>query len=247
MKPIRQQTGMGLVEMMVALAIAMFLTLGLATFFYNMSQTAKNVQGLPGSNQGLSGLQDSERMAMIFIGNAVESAGFYNYPTSSLNPPLMVRAGMLAPSGNFGSGQGVYGTAGTAAGTDTLSLRYYGNGSTIGGCSGSVTNGTLYTDTFQISKNMLSCTENGSTYNLVSGVSGMTVLYGLGTTANAPSSGTQSGLSSVNQYVTASNVTNWNLVKTVQVTLTFTNPLAKQPGQPATVSFTGIFPVMNGI
>ena len=248
MKPISRQTGIGLVELMVALTIAMFLTLGLGLFFYNMSQVAKNVQGLPGSsNQGLSGLQDSERMAMIFLGNAVESAGYYSFPTTSLAPASVMLGFALPASGSFGAGQAVSGTSGAVAGTDTLSIRFTGNGTAGQGCAGNADKNVMYTDTYSVTNNILTCTENGATYNLVNGISGLTVLYGIGSTANAPATGATAGVASVNTYVPASSVgSNWRLVKTVQVSLNFVNPLAGQPNQPAILTFSGIFPVMNG-
>ncbi len=249
MNDIQRQAGIGLVELMVAMTIALFLTLGLATAFYSMSLTAKNVQGSPGStNQGLSGLQDSERMSMVFLGNSIQEAGFFNYPVANLVPPSVILSSSFPASAPFTqSGQSIFGTSGAVAGTDTLTVRFYGNGISGQGCSGQAVSGTIYTDTFSIVGNTLACTENNQTYSLVSGVSGMTILYGIGSAASAPTTGPVAGLSSVNQYLPANSVTNWTQVKTVQITLTFTNPLSGQSGQPATVTFARTFGVMNGI
>jgi type IV pilus assembly protein PilW len=52
---------------------------------------------------------------------------------------------------------------------------------------------------------------------------------------------------SVDAYLNATAVTGLNLwpsVRSVQVTLTFVNPMAAQPGQPATVTFTRNIAVM---
>ena len=68
----RRERGIGLVELMIALTIGLFIMLGLGTVFYSMRQTSI-------SSQGLSSLQDSERMAMTFLGNAIQGAGYYIY------------------------------------------------------------------------------------------------------------------------------------------------------------------------
>jgi len=52
---------------------------------------------------------------------------------------------------------------------------------------------------------------------------------------------------SVDTYLTADLVTAgnyWPQVRSVQVTLTFLNPMAAQPGQPATVNFSRTIAVM---
>jgi hypothetical protein len=79
--------------------------------------------------------------------------------------------------------------------------------------------------------------------NGLSGVAtGMTVLYGVAT-------GTDNN---VTEYQTAAQVGNWSNVTSVQVTLTFVNPLATQSGQtvagqPATVTFTRVISVMGRV
>jgi hypothetical protein len=40
-------------------------------------------------------------------------------------------------------------------------------------------------------------------------------------------------------------VTDWSKVLSVKIQLTFTNPMANQPGQPATIQFTRVVDVMN--
>jgi type IV pilus assembly protein PilW len=80
------------------------------------------------------------------------------------------------------------------------------------------------------------------TVSLVPGITGMSVLYGV-------ESGNGTATNSVDAYITADLVTAGNLwpqVRSVQVTLTFVNPMAGQPGQTAnpTVSFTRNIAVM---
>ena len=77
---------------------------------------------------------------------------------------------------------------------------------------------------------------------LVPGITNMTVLYGVQT-------GNGAATNSADTYLDAAGVNAgnyWNAVKSVQVTLTFINPMFGQPGQTSpTVQFTRIIDVMN--
>lgn len=239
----KTQRGLSLVELMVALTIGLFLLLGLGTMFSAMRQTSN-------ARNGLSALQDSERMAMVFLGSAVQGAGSFpigsspNFNTAILEFPV---AAASPPAPPYIASQSLSGTTGATPGTDILSVRFRSNpvSSTIGaiqGCSSSITsNNVLYTNTFRVSGGNLECTQtqNGTTTTtpMVSGVAGMTVLYGVD----------PGNTGSVTAYVTASSVTNWLAIKTVNITLQFTNPLAGQPGQPATVPFSRTIAVMSAI
>jgi hypothetical protein len=76
--------------------------------------------------------------------------------------------------------------------------------------------------------------------NLVPGITDMQILYGV-------LSGNGTATNSVDTYLDAATVgTNWNQVKSVQVTLTFLNPLWGQPGQTQQyIKFTRTIDVMN--
>ena len=226
----KTQRGVGLVELMVAITIGLFLILGLATMFYAMRQTSL-------SRNGLSTLQDNERMAMMFLGSAVQGAG--SFPIGS-SPTFNTAVTEFTAASPFVSGQSIFGTTGP----DTLSVRFRSNpvSASVGaiqGCSSSITAAnTLYTTTFSVSGGNLVCTQNGTATPMVSGVTGMTILYGVD----------PGNTGSVTGYVTASSVANWSTVKTVNITLQFTNPLfGQQPSQPATVSFSRTIAVMNAI
>lgn len=253
----RTQRGFSLIEMMVALTIGLFLILGLGTVFYSMRQTSKAMQGL-------SALQDSERMSMAFLGASIQGAGYFPNPLTTtaatqfpLTAPFVTNGQSITGTGN-GSGYGVA----SPFGTDTLSVRFVtpltgAPGAVIQGCSPSLTTnnttGVLYLDVFSIKPSInvpgvsdLVCNENnGPDIHLVAGVQGMSVLYGVVDAAT--------GGSSVTEYLAATAVTDWAAVKTVSITLQFTNPLAAKPGQPAilgqpaTVSFTRTIPYMDGL
>lgn len=236
----KTQRGVGLIELMISITIGLFLILGLGTMFYAMRETSN-------SRNGLSDLQDSERMAMIFLGSAVQGAGSFPIGTApTFNTATLEFPAASTADYTFLSSQSINGTTGATAGTDTLSIRFRSNPAAAGvgaiqGCSSSITTtNTLYTNTFSVSggnPSNLVCTQNGTVTPMVPGVAGMTVLYGVDPTNSG----------SVTGYVTASSVTNWSSVKTVNITLQFTNPLAGQPGQPATVPFSRTIAVMNAI
>ena len=239
------QRGVTLVELMVAMVIGLFLLLGLGTMFYTMRSTSL-------ARQGLSALQDNERMTMTFLGASIQGAG--SYP----NALTQNAAAQFPASAVFAAGQTLSGTTGTTANTDSISVRFATplTGTTnIQGCAPNPTANTVYTDVFTVdtTSDTLVCTENGVAISLVggiagvtsgaivtnvAGVAGMSILYGIDTT----------GVGSATQYLPASATLNWSAVKTVSVTLLFNNPLAGQSGQTATtVAVTRVFPYMNGL
>lgn len=221
----RRQRGIGLVEIMVSMVIALFLLLGIGTIFMTTRSTY-------GDQQGLSNLQDNERLAMFMLTNVIQIGGYFPDPvTTTAAASLPVTAPYVV------TGQAVSGTDGA---TDTVRARFVtASGDGIENCNGGAnTTGAnvIYDNVFDISGNTLRCAVNGGNPQpLVSGVTNMQVLYGVDTT-NA---------GSATQYFAAAAVPNWASVKSVRITLTFQNPLAGQAANP--ISFTKIVPVMNKI
>lgn len=241
MMNIKRQSGIGLVEIMVSMVIALFLLLGIGTIFITTRSTY-------GDQQGLSNLQDNERLAMFMLTNVIQTGGYFPDPvTTTAALSLPVTAPYVV------AGQAVSGTEGGAA-PDTVSARFVtasgapGNGieNCIGGTNTTGAN-VLYDNSFSINTatNTLQCTvtANGvaTTQPLVSGVSDMQVLYGVDTT----SSGSATQYFTKTQIDAGLNGSSWNNVKSVRITLTFQNPLAGQAANP--ISFTKIVPVMNKI
>lgn len=224
------QRGISLIELMVALTIALFLLLGVGVMFISMRHTFID-------RQALSALQNNERIAMTILAASIQGAGYYPSsipPASPATPPA------------WSVGQPLSGTAGGTS-PDTLSTSFISpaTGSTNNqGCSAAPVANTAYTDVFSIGAatstypNTLICTEQYGTVTtvipLITGVTGMSVLYGID----------PAGLG-LSEYVDASGVTNWATVKSVGITLVFSNPLASEPGQPATVSVTRVATYMN--
>jgi type IV pilus assembly protein PilW len=220
---------------MVALLIGLFLLGALLIIV----QTNKRV--FVNQNQ-LAQLQDGERMALTVISDVLQSAGYFPDPTTN------TLAMTLTQSLPFAVGQSVYGvSSGTPAG-DQLYVRYMTTGGDgILNCSGQSNPiggpNTLYVNMFQVLNGQLVCTMNGTQYNLVSGVTNMTIQYGVKANAVAPGN-------NVDTYMTAAQVNAaglWDNVIAALVQVTFTNPMyvAGQTGQPTTVSIQRVISVMN--
>jgi len=234
----REQRGFTLMEILVALFIGLFLMGALITIV----QTNRRVFG---NQSQLAQLQDSERMAMTMMTDVIQSAGYFPDPTTNI---LDTALGPVAP---FTAGQSVYGVYSAGAPGDSISVRYMtAGGDGILNCSGQSNPvggpNTLYVNTFQVVGNQLICTMNGTQYNLVNGVTQLTVLYGVKTNAGATGN-------NVDTYMTATQVNTlglWGNVISALVQLTFTNPMyvASQPtdavNQP-TVSLQRVIGVMN--
>ena len=231
------QNGFTMVEMLVALLIGLFLLGGLLTLVQDNKRTFM-AQG------DLSQLQDNERLAMTMMTDVIQATGYFPNPTINTAASAMPAAGALA------QGQGMTGTFNAAAPGDTITVRYAtASGDGVLNCTGSsnASGGTLnYVNSFSVVVNaagvsQLVCTMNGTHYPLVSGVTQLAVMYGVNTLGSG---------GNVDTYMNAVQVTaggNWNNVMSVQITLTFTNPLYTAPGlgQLPTLSFQRNVAVMG--
>lgn len=259
------QRGFSLVELMIALTIGLILLLGLGSTYYSMRQTYL-------LTRSVSTLQLNQNMATSILGSALRNAGFYpvfNY-TNVPNTPNTQDSVFPATATFPAVGQALAGTAATANGTpsDTLSIRFQTdcvppapgyapgqqpqcpvNSTTSGlyqGCSAALLPNKQYVDTYSIVGGYLQCTETNITdgivatpVNLISGIATMSISYGVDTT----------GGGAVTQYIATGGMSaaNWSAIKTVTFLLTFTNPLAGQAGQPATVSTVQTIPFQSAL
>jgi len=200
----------------------------------------------------LEQMQDGQRMAMTLMTDVVQSAGYFPQPW------VNTLGGTLVASGAFANSQAITGQYLATALGDTISVRYMtAPQDGILNCSGlSNTNAVgganiLYVNTFAVvpgvpagQPDQLQCTDqNGTAYNLVSGVTNLTVLYGVKTNAGAPGN-------NVDTYMNATQVTAggyWQSIISVQISLTFTNPLyiAAGQGQAPTITIQRVIDVMN--
>jgi type IV pilus assembly protein PilW len=260
--PVRRQGGFSLVELSVAMVIALFLLAGVFTILQSTRKTSSQ-------QTALAQLQDSQRLAMTIMTDVVQTAGYFADPFSNTRTGALPSA--PAPTLFATSGQAIYGTT-TAGKPDSVYVQYMSEGSVTDNmilCNGQQTpntapNGVAYINQFSVdtvnNRNVLLCTVSTNVAStvtqltnppvvLVEGVENLQILYGVATTgANG---------NSVDTYMTAAQVTadvttnRWLDVSSVKVIITFTNPLASEPGQPQkpgqpkTVQFERVIGIMN--
>jgi type IV pilus assembly protein PilW len=242
-----RQRGMTLIELVVAMAIAVFLLGGLLTIVGNTRRV------FAAQNQ-MAQFQDNQRLVMTLIGDVIQQAGYFPDPTTNVSTAVLPVIAGTFPT----AGQAITGTYAAAAPGDTITVRFAtapGDGviNCTGGTNTTAINPLVYINKFSIdpATGNLVCTltANGvaaAPVTLVSGIGNqpgiqtLRVLYGVTTN-------TALGNGAADTYLRADQMTatNWNNVVCVKVTVTFNNPLANQPGQPATIPFERVIGVMN--
>ena len=241
--------GFTLVELMVTVAIALFLIGGLLTII-------QNVRNRYTDQQALAQLQDQQRFAMGVITDIVQQAGYFP------NPVIDTPDTALQAVGPYQSGQAFFGTH-VAGNPDQLSVRFrinQINGTVVDGilCDGStnwVGPTSTYINTFSVVlpagnvPGQLQCSVNGAAARtIVNGIQDLQVLYGVKRTATSDYN--------VDTYLDASQMlpngsggpnggNDWENISAVRVRITFTNPMANTPGQPPTVLFERVIQVMG--
>ena len=231
----RAQRGFTLVELMVTVAIALFLLYGLVTIVDSTRRTSRD-------QQSLAQLQDQERFAMTVLTDVIQAGGYFPDPTT------WTPATSLPAAAPFGQGQPFFGTHNAAAPGDTIGVRYRtrlndGVINCTGGTNTAFNPDHLYTNTFSISPAaQLQCALDGAApVPLVSGVTNLTIYYGVKRNFAVTDY-------NVDTYLAANQMlnTDWDNISSVRVILTFTNPLYKGPGagQQPTVTFDRVVEVM---
>lgn len=245
-----RERGYSLVELMIAILIALFLLGGLVTLVMGTRRTSS-------TQTQLSQLQDSERVAMMMMTNVLQQAGYFPNPTVAQNWP----ANIFPVVGSFTqSGQSVFGTYASAAPGDTVAVRFAApatdTNKSVVNCDGTSNTDVVthaYTNLFQVATPAgatvpyLQCvvtTDSGAAQaavNLVSGVKSLSVLYGVSGTGDA----------SVQTYETAAQVTAaaaWQNVTAAKVRITFMLPAYGSSGgqySTGTQYFERVIPIMN--
>jgi type IV pilus assembly protein PilW len=257
LRPHHGQHGFSMIELVVAMVVAVFLLAGLFTVLQGNMDTSTE-------QTALAQLQDNERFAMQIYTNMIESAGYYPTlsPAGAQNVSTVVLPVDGTTNGTFQTaGQGLTGGS-NGSGGDMLMSRFMTNpGDGVSSCLGRTTpttgSPTIYKNQLQVdaTTNTLKCSDgNGvSSVALVSGVQNVTLLWGVNTQATTANSNCPA-----NAYLATADYLNLSpLLQTsvcmVQVTLTFTNPLYQltpggrvTPGQQKlpTIQFTKVIAVM---
>ena len=252
-----RQTGFTLVELLVALVIALFLLAGLFTIEQSTRKTSAQ-------QTELAELQDNERLAMTIMTDVIQAAGYFADPFTNTSSVLYTGTVPGGANPSFVSTQGIYGLT-PAGNADQIYVQFMSEGPAFDNmvlCNGQQTAaaaapGTTYINEFSVDtvNQQLLCTvykNNGATVTaipnqpvaLVGDVQGLSVLYGVATLGT--------NAYSVDTYMTATQVTNssnWPNVSSVRIRITFTNPLCRtaptcQPGQLGTVVFERVIGLM---
>ncbi len=260
--------GFSLVELMVAVVLAVFLIGGLVTLIQTMKRTT-TVQS------GLSQLQDGERFAVELLNDSIQSAG--DYPNATIGgqagsfPALTIAVPATGASLVFAQGQVIAGADTALPSGSVIGVRYMTSGTAAAypdgliSCTGNTSPtpvtwiNVFYVDGVGNLQCQLTTIDSAgvqttTTMPVVYGLTGMQVLYGERTNTGSPTM-------SVDSYLTATQtsalapVTNstwqpgWMQVKSVQVTFTFTNPLANLPGQAAipTINLMRVYDLMTQV
>jgi len=233
----RRQGGFTLVELMVTVAIALFLLGGLVSI-------VQNIRSSYFSQQQLVQLQDEQRFALTVLTDAVQAAGYFPNPT-------LDSTGTFTASAPFTSAGWVFAGSHAAGLPDTLSTRFRSgplpDGTATYGavlCDGTDTSGAaanVWAVTFSVDtiKRQLQCSVNGGPQiPLVGGVTNLTVYYGVKRNPIPVDF-------NVDTYVTwdALSGTDWLNISTVRVILTFQNPVIG-PNQPPTINLERVIQVM---
>lgn len=264
-----RQRGYSLVELMVAVVIAMFLIAGVLV-------VEQSVHNSYADRSGLAKLDDDERFTMTLLSEIVQSAGYYADPALNSDVSALPAQTTTAPNGDgltFTAGQSVFGlhkttvVNGTTYSMDTIAIRYMtASGDGIPLCNGtSNTSGSnayfinyFYIETqpnpdpngAPISYLYCALGTNNSwlasnpPVQLVSNVEYMQIWYGLHTQSAA------NGDYYVDTYVPAGSMINsdWSKVTSVRIKVTFANPL-KQKGEAGQndVTFTKVIDLMSRV
>ena len=243
----RAARGFTLVELMVTVAIALFLIGGLLTVL-------QDVRGTYNNQEALSQLQDEQRFALTVLADVIQAGGYFPDPVN------WQPTNSLPASGNYAAGQAFYGTHGAAS--DTIGIRYRtASADDVILCDGS-TNATgasrAYVNQFAVLApagnvpGQLQCQLTDAVtganidgpVTIVNGVQSLLVYYGVKRNPVPVDY-------NVDTYLTADQMNaaggDWGNISSVRVILTFANPLctpACQPGQKPLITFERVIEVM---
>jgi type IV pilus assembly protein PilW len=253
------QRGFSIVELSIAMLIAIFLLGGLVTLVIGTRRTSS-------TQTAVNQLQDNQRIAMTLITNIVQEAGYFPYPTppESQNLSSFIAEPTLAGV-SLPGGQALSDLYNAVAPGDALAVRFFAPqpdpNKTIIDCAGQSNIATStnfsFTNVFLVAQAAngtwwLQCqtrTDNNGTLsavltvNLIPNVTNMSVLYGVGSSTGGDDT-------SVVQYLNAGQMTasNWLNVTALKVTLTFLVPAYGTTGgqmSTQTTFFTRVIPIMS--
>ena len=213
----RMQQGMSLVELMVAVTIALFMMLSFIAVFINMKTTFI-------TQDAMSQLQDRERLVMTVLTSTTQQTGYFPYPETSNRADNFIVRNDTTPK--MIAGQVLSGISNALPASDVLAFRYLTkSGDNTTDCFGNTnTSGTdqAMFHLFTVNgNNQLTCQVGDTNLNsqqpvaIASDIDSLSVLYMIDT----------QDASKPYQYKKASDVTDWSQVKAVKITVRFENTI----------------------
>jgi type IV pilus assembly protein PilW len=192
-----RQSGLSLVEMMVAMVLGLLILLAVSSIYIGSRQTFR----LQDDN---ARLQETGRYALEVMGRSIRQAGFWNMPISP-----------VATATGFG-GTAITGVNGAGSASDTVTVQYDG----LTGdrdCEGNALGANaVVQDAYRLNNNELQCDGNADGtvdhQALVSDIEDVQILYGIDTTADQ----------SADQYV--ATPANWAQVVSARVCVQARSP-----------------------
>jgi type IV pilus assembly protein PilW len=232
----RAQRGFTLLELVVAMTIAVFLLSGLFA-------TLQSTRHAYAQQNELAQLQDNQRLAMTLMADVVESAGYFPKPS------VYAASAFLPAIGAWTLSQSVIGTANAAAPGDTITVRYGADATNdntfncVGRQNATGATTTFY-NTFKVvvdaaGVSWLVCNDGTTDYQLVKDVTNMKIVYGVHL---GPVTGSCTDTYQTSAQMVATPA-NWANVCSINLTLTFVNRVSLVTG--GTVSMQRNIALMN--
>ena len=233
------QTGLSLIELMIAIVMALFLSMGLLFIFVSMQRAFK------AQNQ-IAQLQDNERIAFSIMSSVIEGAGYFVNPSTTtiataLGPTVVNYANGVTRA--MVAGQYVVAPDSVVGSSDSITVRFQaapgqgpincdGTSNPAGNPAGNV----AYTNTFSVANNQLMCSvNNGPPVTIADNIANLQVFYGL-----AMDAAQTPGVSGSFRYYEDATNTNahasWPNVKTVKVQITFLDTTQSTPANQVALS-----------
>ncbi len=224
----KQQTGLSLIELLIAMLIGLFLLTGIATSYLSSKKNSN-------TRDEFTLLEDNGRLALEVLSGVLEHTGYTPINAGILNPPFITNDTQVVSAacgtGNSVENTGIFSTRITQdniAG-DAITVMYNADNRVFTDCSGGqlpvacqvspvgVAAGTPSTATriynaFYLQGGELRCagSRDSNVQVIADGIENMQFLYGLDTTDDGR----------VDKYVNATNVgAFWNSVVSVQVAI----------------------------
>lgn len=190
----QRQTGLSLVELMVALVVGLLLLGGVIEIFVANKQTYRVADAS-------ARIQENARFATEILGRYLRIAGYRSDPTVDFATAF---ASVTYAGYSLGAGQVI------AGGENEVVIRYQGDGAMKDCAGGDISLGNVVSTRFYLNSGDLECSTASGTQPLISDIQQMTIRYGVDT----------DGDGTANRYDHAAGVTDWSQVVSVRMTLT---------------------------